>query len=90
MKGLIVVMALMLSGCGTYAPCVYKGKAVSQHEANNMKNTGMDVECPGDESRARTDSQRFGRQFGSQWEDSVMAYPKACNDERSDCGKVPQ
>lgn len=90
--GLIVCLgaASLLAGCGTYAPCRYDGKAVSQHEANKMKRQGMNVECPGDEPRARTDSERFGRQLASEWDGAVMAYPSVCNDGRSDCGKATQ
>ena len=45
----IALGLLILQGCGTYAPCVYEHKAVSQREANHMKALGMDVKCPGDE-----------------------------------------
>lgn len=45
----VFVAFAVLSGCGTYTPCVYKGKAVSQREANKMKDVGMPVKCPGDE-----------------------------------------
>lgn len=40
----LVISALLLSGCS--APCFYKGKAVSPRDAQNMKNLGMDVQCP--------------------------------------------
>lgn len=90
MKVLIVAIALLLTGCGTWAPCIYEGKRISQHDANKMKRQGYSVECPGDEPRARTDSDRFSRQLASEWDGAVMAYPSACDDKRSDCGKATQ
>jgi hypothetical protein len=48
---LAVFGGMFLSGCGTFAPCWYDGKAVTQHDANIMKNLGMSVTCPGDENQ---------------------------------------
>lgn len=46
---LLAGVCLALVGCGSFAPCTYHGKAVSQREANHMRALGMDVKCPDQE-----------------------------------------
>jgi hypothetical protein len=46
----ILLLLLLLSGCGTYKPChLPSGEPLTQADANLLKNQGLTVSCPGDE-----------------------------------------
>lgn len=47
---ILLIATAMLTGCGSFLPCTYHGKAVSQRDANHMKALGMSVVCPGDDN----------------------------------------
>lgn len=45
----LIVSALFFAGCAsTYQPCKYQSMEVSQREANELRDMGADVQCPGD------------------------------------------